>query len=270
MSSYEEKKQARIDRYKAQAAKASSRSNALANESIDMISAIPAGQPILVGHHSETRDRNYRQRADNKMRRSFDEAGKAEYYTNKAEAAETNTAISSDDPEAITKLEAQLSALEADQVHMKKVNVYWRKHGTMIGFPDMSEGEAALIDEQMKTAYPWVQKNGPSEDWKMKNNNANIRRIRKRIDALKKVKAIPANTGWEFDGGRVEMNVEANRVQVFFDSKPDEEIRKELKRWGFKWAPSMRAWQRHLNSNGVYAARQVKSIQRVIPQEVKT
>ena len=261
MNRYEERKQARIDYYNAQAAKASQRSSALAHESVDMISVIPPGQPILVGHHSETRHRNHLKRADNKMRKSVEEADKADYYANKAEAAESNTAISSDDPEAVTKLEAKLAALEAEQSDMKKVNAYWRKHRTMHGYPGLSVEEATQIDEGMKTAYSWVQKNGPCESWKLQNNNANMRRIRQRIETLKKVRALPEDSGWVFDGGRVEMNTEYNRIQVFFDTKPSEEIRKELKRWGFKWAPSLGVWQRHLNGNGMYAVKQVKFIQ---------
>jgi len=38
-------------------------------------------------------------------------------------------------------------------------------------------------------------------------------------------------------------------------------IRKELKHWGFKCVPSIGTWQRHLNGNGMYAVKQVKSIQ---------
>ena len=261
MNHYEERKQARIDYYNAQAAKAAQRSNALAKESSDMISVIPPGQPILVGHHSESKHRSHLKSADNKMRKSFEESGKADYYAHKAEAAESNTAISSDDPEAVTKLETQLATLEAAQSNMKKANAYWRKHGTMKGYPDLSDEAAARIDEQMQTAYSWVQKNGPYESWKLQNNNANMRRIRQRIESLKKVRAIPEDSGWEFDGGRVVMNVEYNRIQIFFDSKPDEDVRKELKHWGFKWASSLGTWQRHLNGNGLYAVKQVKSIQ---------
>jgi len=259
MNRYEERKQARIDYYNAQAAKATQRSNALATESIDMISMIPPGQPILVGHHSESRHRNHLERADNKMRKSFEESGKADYYAHKAEAAESNTAISSDDPEAVTKLETQLATLEENQSYMKRANAYYRKHGTMKGYEGIAVDKAVAIDEEIKNGYSWCQQPYPS--YKLQNNNANIRRIRQRIESLKKRRALSPDSGWEFDGGRVVMNVEYNRIQIFFDSKPDEDVRKELKRWGFKWAPSLGTWQRHLNGNGLYAVKQVKFIQ---------
>jgi hypothetical protein len=88
-----------------------------------------------------------------------------------------------------------------------------------------------------------------------------VRRIKKRIEELKNKSSISAEDGWAFDGGRVEMNTEYNRIQIFFDGKPDEEVRKELKSRGFRWAPSVKAWQRQLNSNGLYAVKQIQCIQ---------
>ena len=259
MNRYEERKHARIDYYNEQAAKAAQRSNALSKESVDMISVIPPGQPILVGHHSESRHRNHLKRADNKMRKSVEESNKADYYAQKAEAAESNTAISSDDPEAITKLEAQLAALEENHTYMKQANAHYRKHGTMKGFDGVADDKATEIDVKIKNGYSWCQQ--PYASYSLQNNNANMRRIRKRIKSLKSKQSLPPDAGWEFDGGRVVMNVEYNRIQIHFDSKPDEEIRKEPKRWGFKWASSLGVWQRHLNGNGMYAVKQVKHIQ---------
>ena len=108
MSDYEDKKQARIDRYREKADKARAESSELFKQSTDMISAIPPGQPLLVDHYSYKSDRRYRDRAAKKMEQSFAASEKADYYERKAEAAENNTAISSDDPEAITKLTEKL------------------------------------------------------------------------------------------------------------------------------------------------------------------
>ncbi|MCL2187767.1 MAG: DUF3560 domain-containing protein [Defluviitaleaceae bacterium] len=265
MNAYEERKQARIDGYNARAAKATKQSNTLAQESIDMISIIPPGQPTLVGHHSESRHRNHLKRADNKMRRSVDESDKAAYYAAKAEAAENNTAISSDDPEAITKLDAQLTALEEKQTYMKRGNIHYRKHGTMKGYANITDDKAAALDEEIKSCS-WARQ--PFASYTLQNNTANIRRIKGRISALKKKQTLPPDAGWAFDGGRVVMNVECNRIQIHFDTKPDDEVRKELKGRGFKWAPSVGVWQRHLNGNGMYAVKQVKSIQPIEQENV--
>ena len=47
---------------------------------------------------------------------------------------------------------------------------------------------------------------------------------------------------------------EDNRLRLYFDEKPSEEQRSKLKCNGFKWAPSVGAWQRQLNDNAIHAA----------------
>ena len=44
----------------------------------------------------------------------------------------------------------------------------------------------------------------------------------------------------------MEANTEANRLQIFFDEKPDAATREELKSNGFRWSPKAEAWQRQL------------------------
>ena len=44
------------------------------------------------------------------------------------------------------------------------------------------------------------------------------------------------------------------------DEKPDDKQRAELKMNGFKWAPSVGAWQRQLNLNTIYAANRINFI----------
>ena len=58
--------------------------------------------------------------------------------------------------------------------------------------------------------------------------------------------------GWEFDGGTVEINRDANRLQIFFEGKPDEATRNTLKENGFRWSPKAGAWQRQLNVNTMW------------------
>jgi len=167
--------------------------------------------------------------------------------------------ISGDDPNAIDKLNAELEGLQAKQDKMKKANAHWRKHGTMSGFADLTDEQVAQIDERMKTAYSWVQKNGPYEDFKLTNNNAKIKRIQKRIEELSR-HAESTYEGWKFDGGEVVINRDNNRLQIVFEEKPDEDLRAELKKNGFKWAPSQSAWQRQLTDNAMYSIKRIKAV----------
>lgn len=59
----------------------------------------------------------------------------------------------------------------------------------------------------------------------------------------------------------MEANREQSRLQVFFEDKPDADARQQLKEHGFRWAPSVGAWQRLLNGNAYYAADRISSIQ---------
>jgi hypothetical protein len=52
-----------------------------------MASIIPFGQPILGGHHSEKRDRNYRDKIHNTYGKAFELQDKVGYYKDKAETA---------------------------------------------------------------------------------------------------------------------------------------------------------------------------------------
>ena len=80
MNSYEEKKQRRIDYYNEKAEKLEQESSQLAKESSKMISAIPMGQPLMPDYYSYQADKNYRERAWNKMDKSV-EVGKKQTST---------------------------------------------------------------------------------------------------------------------------------------------------------------------------------------------
>ena len=56
------------------------------------------------------------------------------------------------------------------------------------------------------------------------------------------------------------MNTAENRIQIFFDEKPDADLRTMLKGEGFRWAPSQGAWQRQLTDNAIRAAKRIKAI----------
>lgn len=252
MNDYEERKQARIDRLHEKAEKARAESHSLYKQSTDMASAIPFGQPV----HGAA-DRRYRDKIGKKMDQSIAASDKADYYERRAEAAENNTAISSDDPEALAKLKEKLESLQISQTRMKQINAYYKKNGTCRGFHGLSDELADKLVEDMQH-HPWDKR--PFAAYALANNNQNINTVKKRIAQLTEAKEL-GYQGWEFDGGKVVANVDINRLQIFFDEIPDEEVRRELKGRGFKWARSVGAWQRQLTDNAIYAASRVKAIQ---------
>ena len=166
--------------------------------------------------------------------------------------------ISADDPQAVQKLESKLANLEKAQETMKAVNAYYRKHKTLDGCPHFPPEQLEKLKADM--ASQWHLEDKPFASWALSNNNAEIQRVKDRIKSLSQQKEI-GFVGWEFEGGKVEANTDANRLQIFFDEKPGADIREELKSNGFKWSPKNEAWQRQLTDNAYYAANYVKSIQ---------
>jgi len=165
--------------------------------------------------------------------------------------------ISSDDPNAVGKLREKLESLESSQTTMKAVNAYYRKHGTLDGCPGLNEDTLMKLKASM--GRDWRKNPKPFESYALSNNSAEIRRIKKRIEGLERSADNPAD-GWDFDGGKVVINKEVNRLQIIFDEKPGDDLRAELKRNGFRWAPSQNAWQRQYTANAIYAIKRIKSI----------
>nr|WP_243898575.1 hypothetical protein [Intestinimonas butyriciproducens] len=168
--------------------------------------------------------------------------------------------IMSDDKNAIAKLTSKTEALERLQAHMKAVNAYYRKHKSLDGCPDLYDGEAEKIKASMFAS--WRASPVPFESYEISTNNANIRRIRQRIETLEKEAQRAESAAKEpeqGDGFILQENYDIGRIQFLFDDKPDEDTRSLLKSHGFRWAPSEGAWQRLLNDNGRSAARAVKA-----------
>jgi hypothetical protein len=160
------------------------------------------------------------------------------YYHNK----------SSQEPLSAEKLTEELAQCVQLRDTMKTVNAYWRKFGTCVGAPGITGKQAKKLDEKIAaTRYSWEKQ--PFSSYDITNNNAKIKRLESKVS-----EASRGFEGWEFNGGRAEANTELNRLQLFFDERPNESQRANLKANGFKWAPSQDAWQRQLTDNAIYAA----------------
>lgn len=254
-SNYEEKKEARIEKYHELAEKNEKESTARFETARQIGSFIPMGQPILVGHHSEGRHRRDLAKIDNNMRKSVEAADKAKYYERRAEYAEENTAVSSDDPDALAKLKAKLFNLESNQDFMKRVNAAIRKAKTeesrIVALREMGIKESLIVE----LLTPYYGSIGIPQ-FKLTNNTANIRTVKQRIERLEKIEGQPDEEK-TIGNVRVVFAASENRVQMFFPGKPSDAVRTSLKSYGFRWAPTVGAWMAFYSNRAKFAAEQI-------------
>lgn len=164
--------------------------------------------------------------------------------------------IKSSDEDCIERLEYKLETLKTLQDKMKAVNAALRKK-------DIEEGNLDLMelgyteDDIKEIRTPDIIGRIGYPAYRLQNNNQEIHRIEERINSLKTVKE-RGTTEEENEGYTYKEDTELMRIQFIFDDKPDEETRKILKQYGFRWAPSQGAWQRQLTTNGQRSAKFVK------------
>ena len=256
MNNFQDKRQNRIDRYNELAQKAESKSDDSYKKAKKESSVIPFGQPILVGHHSEKRHRNHLKRIDGAFETSFKEQKKADYYRDKAESAQNNKSIFSDDPDAVQKLKNKIELLEQSQTKMKSINKEFRKHKSDLSKVDLSKVDLDqnMLREIKSNMQSWHKV--PFPTYSLSNNNANIRRLKQRLKRLERM-ASDTPTETEKNGVKIVENVQENRCQIFFPIIPDENIRKFLKSHGFRWARYSGCWQRHRSDNATHFANEI-------------
>jgi len=163
--------------------------------------------------------------------------------------------ISSDDPEAVKKLEEKLHALEDVRETMKRVNREFRKGGwdAVSGIPESAKKKLGADMARM----PYLGES-PYPSYALRNLGANIRRVQARIEELVAAAQEPEREVVSGSGFCLEENKDYNRIRFVFAKKPDEATRNLLKRGGFRWARSVGAWQRRISSAGWAAAERIR------------
>ena len=181
-----------------------------------------------------------------------------ESYARKIEDLLTmNQPILSNDEQAIELLEEKLEALKEKQENMKAVNKAIKKKDVAVGneelrdmgYSDNDIAELRKPDFAGRVGYP---------GFSLQNNLANIKRVEDRLKKLKSVKA-DGTKEVECEFFKVVENTDLMRLQLIFDDKPSEEVRKVLKSHAFRWSPSNNCWQRQLTD----------SSKRVLPAVIK-
>jgi hypothetical protein len=184
-STTRERREARAERLRGWADKREVSSTATLERARQMQDIIPFGQPILVGHHSERADRNYRDRIWSTMGRGVEDGRKADEMRSKAANIEAaaDVAIYSDDVDAVERLEAKIAFLEAQRDRIKAFNVSCRK-----GTPDESlldEGQRGGLASVRKHCPYQLGKKGEMPGYELSNLSGNISRLRKRLETLR-------------------------------------------------------------------------------------
>ena len=214
---YLERQEYKKERYQELAEKSREKSQQHYEQYQKLSNAIPLGQPILTDHYSANATGRGYQKTHSQFDKSIEADNKAEYYDNKVAAIENNNSISSDDPKAIEKLQARIEELEKAKLEVKA---------------------------------------RPHEWYELPYLNADIKRAKDRIKEIQELEELQFEEVI-FTGGKAILNREINRLQLLFDTKPNEEIRTLLKGHGFKWSRYEQAWQRLYNKNGIYAVKYV-------------
>lgn len=253
MNTYEAKKAARIERLRARAEK--KRQVAEAN-GLDLFSeeksGIPLGQPILVGHHSERRHRRHLERIENRVRKGMEAGRQASELEERAAAAETRTAIDSDNPEASTLIADKIKKLETERDRYKMLNALMRASVDCVDpvfvltgkimekFPDVRDARQMAVN----LLTPDFAGRIGIPAYRLTNLGAEIRRLKKRAAVVEVVQSSDAFESYKV--GEILVELMNGQIQVEFPWKPNEATRDKLKRSpiALKWSSYSGRWVR--------------------------
>lgn len=257
MNDYETKQEARRDRFLARADAADAEANRR-RQQVDRLSECMNGQPILIGHHSEKRHRRDIRRMDDNMRKSVELTDKAEYYRQKA-AGVGKGGISSDDPEAVEKLQAKIANAELYQEKVKAANKIIKRKPKNEPTPEKIAELIELLNTDEHKARKLFEPDFCGRigfaSYLLTNNNANIRRMKDRLESLRREADRPEADAIEGEGYRIEEHTEENRLWFVFDEKPSREVCELMRSYGWLWSRQRVAWVRQLNDRGRMTAK---------------
>lgn len=171
------------------------------------------------------------------------------------------TSISADRPDAPDRLQHKIRKAQDLQTLMKAANAIVRRKGLSENEKVAQLVQAVQISETAarKLLEPDFAGRLGFPDYELTNNAANIRRMQARVGVIQQTRGREELSA-TFDGGTVEENAGANRIQISFDAKPAPAMRDRLKAAGFKWAPSAGVWQRQRTDAAVAATERLLGV----------
>lgn len=164
--------------------------------------------------------------------------------------------IMAGDADATERLQQKLAAAERQQEIMRAVNAAMRRRAKAGPEAQVRAMVEAGISEgrARELLKPDLCGRIGFADYELKNNGAEIRRLRARLGQVEQAKAAP-NTELQGAHATMEELPGANRVRLYFHRKPPAEVRERLKRAGFRWTPTIGAWQAMRNTHSLLVAR---------------
>lgn len=246
MNPYEQRQQLRATRLRARSTKLAAEAEQLHATNHTLL-GIMNGSPILVGHHSEKRHRRDLDKMDARLHKAVELKNEAASCARRADAAESNETISSDDPDAIGKLRVKFEEVQLKRSRGVAINGHIRR--AKPGTPGWEErfyvaAEAIGLNRHHAHAFTIPDAHGDIgvPGYRLRNWASECKRLAGRIAELeKRAAAAPVAP---VTVGAYSIVEEDNRIRVRLPGKPDAETRMALRRAGFLWAPSVGAWQR--------------------------
>lgn len=168
---YRERRAARADRLREWASKREVKSTQAFAGVHRIADAIPFGQPILVGHHSERHARRDQERIHHGMAAGVAHARQAGEMASKADEIDRQAdhAIYSDDADAIERLAEKIAKLEDERAQMKARNTAYR----------------AAHRAELAAMGPYERSQSvPHPAYELQNLGGNISRCRERLRQL--------------------------------------------------------------------------------------
>jgi hypothetical protein len=201
------------------AASAADKADAAYQRSQSLVSGIPMGQPILVGHHSERRHRNTLDKSWNALGKSVEMSRLAEHHESKAKNLEA--------------IEQRIADRIAERERMKKINAMYRK-GDAAGLAAVGLNLESL-QEKLKTAYSWCQQPHPA--YELQNLGGRIQADKKRLEAIKAQQSRQAEAAATENGVVIKHfgSGITSYSSVTFAEKPERSILNALRDAQYTW-----------------------------------
>jgi len=148
------------------------------------------------------------------------------------------------------------------QENMKAINKHIRiaiKDEITIADTRQRLVDAEYSDEIIAEAMDKKFSNYGFPSYMLTNNNAKIKSAKEKIDTMR-ARIVDKATFQDihFEGGYI--TIEDDRVKVFHDEKPSDEIRQELKSNGFRYSPHWVCWCRKHTANAIQVAKSLSFV----------